>query len=75
MVILIVLVIAVIIAFEAPGLFRRKMWRELATFGVLMFIGAVLSLGRALKLPVPNPTRGIEAIFGPVTRYIENLLT
>ncbi len=75
MVILIVLVIAVIIAIEAPGLFRRKMWRELAAFGVLMIIGAVFSLGWALKLPIPNPTRGIEAIFGPVTRYIENFLT
>jgi hypothetical protein len=34
----------------------------------------VLSFGQALKLPLPNPTRGIEALFGPVAAYLERLL-
>lgn len=75
MIVLLILVFAVIIAFEVPGLVKKKMWRELAAFSVLLLIGMVLSFGQALKLPLPNPTRGIEAVFRPVSQYLEKLLT
>lgn len=75
MIVLLILVFAAIIAFEAPGLVRKKMWRELTAFSVLLLIGMVLSFGQALKLPLPNPTRGIEAVFRPMSQYLERLLT
>lgn len=75
MIILLILVFAAIIALEVPGLLRKKMWRELAAFSVLLLIGMVLSFGQVLKLPLPNPTRGIEAVFRPVSQYLEKLLT
>lgn len=75
MIFLLILVFAVIIAFEAPGLVRKKMWRELTAFSVLLLIGMVLSFGQALDLPLPNPTRGIEAVFKPFSQYLEKLLT
>lgn len=74
MIVLLILVFIAIIALEAPGLVKKKMWRELTAFSVLLVIGMYLSFGQVLKLPVPNPTRGIEAVFQPVTQFIENLL-
>lgn len=73
-IVLLVLVFITIIAWEAPGLIRKKMWREFAAFSILLLIGMVLSFGQALKLPLPNPTRGIETLFGPVSAYLERLL-
>ncbi|HBC91767.1 MAG TPA: hypothetical protein DCZ10_02380 [Pelotomaculum sp.] len=75
MIALLILVFVAIIAFEAPGLVKKKMWRELAAFSVLLLIGMVLSFGQVLKLPVPNPTKGIDAVFKPVTQFIERMLT
>lgn len=75
MIVLLTLVFVAIIAFEVPGLVKKKMWRELAAFSVLLFIGMVLSFGQVLKLPVPNPTKGIDAVFKPVTQFIERMLT
>ena len=64
-----------IIAFEAPGLIRKKMWRELAAFSVLLLLGMIYSYGQALEIPLPNPTSGIMAIFEPVSLLIEKLLS
>jgi hypothetical protein len=64
-----------IIAYEAPGLFKKKMWRELAAFSVLLIIGMIYSYGQVLELPLPNPTKGIEAVFRPVSEYLEKLLS
>ncbi|MDD4237621.1 MAG: hypothetical protein PHT62_03560 [Desulfotomaculaceae bacterium] len=74
-ILLLVLVFAVIIALEAPGLVRKKMWRELTAFSVLLLIGMILSFGQVLQLPLPNPTSGIDAVFGPFSKYIEKLLS
>ncbi|OPZ73119.1 MAG: hypothetical protein BWY80_00997 [Firmicutes bacterium ADurb.Bin456] len=73
-ILLLVLGFITIIAVETPGLVKKKMWREFAAFSVLVLLGMVLSFGQALKLPLPNPIRGIEALFEPVTAYLEKLL-
>ncbi len=75
MIALLALVFIAIIAFDVPGLVRKKMWRELAAFSVLLLIGMVLGFGLVLELPLPNPTKGIEAVFRPAGRYIESLLS
>ncbi|MCL5290417.1 MAG: hypothetical protein M1489_05235 [Firmicutes bacterium] len=69
------LIFIAIIAFEAPDLIKKKMWRELTAFGVLMLIGMFYSYGQILDLPLPNPTKGIMAIFKPVSQYLEKLLS
>lgn len=74
-IILLVVIFIIIVAFEVPGMIKKKMWRELIAFSLLLLIGMALSFGQALKLPLPNPTRGIEAVFGPVSRFIDKLLT
>ena len=64
MVILLILIFLCIILFEVPRLVREEMWRELAVFFVLLAIGFGISLAQAMGLPIPNPTKIIETIFG-----------
>jgi len=51
-----------IIFFEAPELVRKKMWRELVAFSVILAIGFVLSLLQILGLALPNPSKIIAYI-------------
>ncbi|HHW44661.1 MAG TPA: hypothetical protein GXX25_12830 [Desulfotomaculum sp.] len=73
--ILLILVFAAIIAFQVPPLVKKKMWRELTAFGVLLLIGMFYSFGLALQLPLPNPARAVESVFAPVTRLIQQVLS
>ncbi|SHI84149.1 hypothetical protein [Desulfofundulus thermosubterraneus] len=66
---------AVIIAIELPRLLRQKLYRETIAFFVLIAIGITLSLGQALQLPIPNVTKGIEAITRPLFKAIEKILS
>jgi|GEM_PF-503536 len=56
--------------YEVPKLVNRQMRRELIAFGVLLLFAVALDIALVLRLPVPNPTRGIEIIFGPLTRLL-----
>lgn len=75
MVYLLTLIFLTIIALEVPGLVKKKMWRELAAFSVLLVLGMIYSYGQVLNLPLPNPTRGIEAVFKPLGQYLEKVLS
>lgn len=75
MVYLISLIFLGIIGLEAPPLLKKKMWRELAAFGVLLVIAMIYGYGQVLDLPLPSPTDGIEAVFRPLSEYIEKLLS
>ncbi|MHB8158538.1 MAG: hypothetical protein ACYDEQ_14325, partial [Desulfocucumaceae bacterium] len=74
-VILISLIFIFIIALEAPGMIKKKMWRELTVFSTLLLIGMVYSFGLALNIPMPNPTDAIMTIFEPVSKYFDKVLS
>ncbi|MDI6710540.1 MAG: hypothetical protein QMC81_03045 [Thermoanaerobacterales bacterium] len=69
------LLFIVIITVEVPRLLRQRMYRELWAFGGVTLLAMVWSFGVALKLPVPNVTKGIEAVVRPVFLAFERLLT
>jgi len=71
MIVLLLLLFAGIILFEAPGLIKRRMWRELAAFFVYLAIGLTLSVPQALGIKLPNPTKAIEALLKPVTEFLK----
>lgn len=75
MLLLLSFIFIAIIAIETPGLVRKRMWRELAAFSVLLLIGMVYSYGQMLDLPLPNPTDYIMAVFKPVSEYLEKALS
>lgn len=59
-----------ILAMELPGIRRRGRPRELAAFSVLMIVAFGYALLAVLRLPVPNPTPALEAVFKPVSERI-----
>ncbi|MGB9803624.1 hypothetical protein [Desulfofundulus sp.] len=72
---LLVVIFILIIALQVPPLVKKKMWRELVAFSVLLLIGMIYSFGLALKIPLPNPARAVEAVFAPLTNLIQKALT
>ncbi|WP_028547972.1 hypothetical protein [Paenibacillus sp. UNC451MF] len=63
-----IIIAAIIIAWiEAPSLVRNKQWKDLSVFSGFLALGIVLGAVLDFQLPFPNPTKGIEALFKPVT--------
>ncbi|MCL6639187.1 MAG: hypothetical protein K6T80_05845 [Firmicutes bacterium] len=71
MIVLLMLMFAVIILLEAPGLVKKKMWRELAAFSVYLSIGMALSIPQVLGVKLPNPSKAIEALFKPIAELLK----
>lgn len=69
-----VLAFIMIVGLQAPGLVRQKMWRELAAFSILLFLGLILSCALVLEIRLPSPTQAVEKLLHPVTAKIEQLL-
>ncbi|MEL7568446.1 MAG: hypothetical protein AAGU27_26715 [Dehalobacterium sp.] len=57
---LLLLAFLVMAAWEVPGLFSKKLWRELTVFSTLWLLGFVLSLLLTLGVRLPSPTNGIK---------------
>jgi hypothetical protein len=60
-----------IILLEAPGLVKKKMWRELAAFLAYFFLGMALIIPQLLGVKLPNPTKAIEALFKPFAEMLK----
>lgn len=63
---------ALIIGLEAPGLVKKKMWRELAAFSVFLAIGMALSIPQLLEIRPFGPNAPIEALFKPLAELLKN---
>lgn len=59
---MLILAFAVIAAYEIPEIIRRREWKELVVFGVLLITGFTISLLQTIGVRVPNPVKGIELI-------------
>ncbi|SFR00233.1 hypothetical protein [Desulfoscipio geothermicus] len=70
MVILVILAFLGIIGIEVPGLVKKKMWRELIAFSVLLLVGMALSIPQALGIQVPSPNKPIELLFKPLVEWM-----
>ncbi|MFZ5641281.1 MAG: hypothetical protein ACOY4Q_11430 [Bacillota bacterium] len=75
MILVLSLIFLGIIAMEAPRLLREQKWRDLAAFGGVLLVAMVMTFAAALDIKIPNPTRGIEAIFKPAAEFLEKLLS
>lgn len=60
-----------IILFEVPGLIKKKLWRELAAFSVLLAIGFVLSLLQVIGVKLPSPNEGITSLVETVSKMLK----
>ncbi len=75
MVIVIALVFAGIIVLQAGPLYKKKMWRELGVFSILMLVAMVYVYDWLLEWHLPTVKTLMEVVFIPVTVFMENLLT
>ena len=70
----ILVISAVIIAFDVPHLLRKKLKKELWIFSILLLVGTVLSIAQALGMRLPNPLDWLTVLFKPFASMMENLL-
>ncbi len=54
------LIYALIILLNVPGLIKRREWRELTVFFVFYVIAFVLGLMYVLDIPIPSPMKGLQ---------------
>lgn len=66
----IIIVVAIIVAIEAPALWKKRWIKELWVFSVLMLVGTSLSLAQALRAPIPNPLDWITAVYKPISDFL-----
>lgn len=59
MIVAVIIVYIMIALIQMPSLIRQKLWRELATFLVLLGIGFILSLLQVIGVRIPSPNEGI----------------
>jgi len=59
MIFLLVIVFIVVILFEVPSLIRKKHWRELGVFSILLSIAFVMSLLLTIGIKLPSPAKGL----------------
>lgn len=71
MIVLVMFAFVLIIWLEAPGLVKKKMWRELAAFSVFLAIGMVLTIPQIYGIRPFNPNESIEAMFKPIAEWLK----
>lgn len=59
---------------DAPNLWQKKEWRELAVMGAIWTLGLALALAVAFNLPVPSPAKILGRAFGPLTQWLNRLI-
>ncbi|MDA8210337.1 MAG: hypothetical protein M0021_00415 [Clostridia bacterium] len=75
MVLLLTVIFLALIALEVPKLVQGKMWRELAVYSALMFLGMFLSYAKVLRIKIPNPDEWIRHLYKPLSEAVFHYLT
>ncbi len=60
MIALLILLFAILIPIDLPGLIRARSWRELTVYSVLITAAFVICLLYILRIPIPNPVRDTQ---------------
>ena len=57
MIFLLILGFIALVLFEVPGLIRKKYWRELVAYSVILSLAFFVFLMMTLKIDIPNPVK------------------
>lgn len=49
-----------VVFIEVPELIRKKYWRELTVFSLLLLLAFILSLLQTMGVKIPSPMKGIQ---------------
>ncbi len=70
MIILMFAAFALLILVEAPGLIKKKLWRELTAYSVLMLIAIVISVLYLEHVEIPNPVKNTQYYMKDMFEYL-----
>lgn len=59
---------------EIPKMLKKKLYRELWTFSVLLAIGTTLTIMKSLDLKIPNPNDLVMWVYSPFEGIFKSLL-
>lgn len=60
----------VIVILETPGLVKKRLWKELVVFFIVLSLGMIYSVGQQNDWSLPNPERDLEYMVEP---FLTNL--
>ncbi|MFC0272050.1 hypothetical protein ACFFIX_11370 [Metabacillus herbersteinensis] len=66
---------SIISLFEIPPLVKKKYWREIIVYFLLLTPGLVLSILLIKDVSIPTPLDMITKIYSPVTSFFERILS
>jgi hypothetical protein len=69
-----IIVSVLVILYEVPRLSKKKLWKELWVFSVLLAIAVMLNVAESLHIPIPNPLDLITIIYKPMSKIFFTLL-
>lgn len=55
----------IIVIIEAPGLVKKRLWKELVGFFIVLSLGMIYSIGQQYDWSLPNPERDLEYMVEP----------
>ncbi|MCQ6276099.1 hypothetical protein JMM81_14310 [Bacillus sp. V3B] len=71
----ILLIGAIISFFEISPLVKKKWWREIIVYFLLLSVGLTLSILLIKNVTIPSPLDLIIKIYSPVTSFFERILS
>ncbi|KKI90066.1 hypothetical protein WQ54_23410 [Bacillus sp. SA1-12] len=61
--------------FEIPPLIKKKWWREMIVYFLLLTAGLTLCMLISVNVGIPTPMDFITNFYNPVSSYIERILS
>lgn len=71
-IIIILILFFVLAGWDVPQLWTKKQKKDLAVYCALMAAGLVLSVLAAYHVHLPNPSKGLEAVFKPFASLLKD---
>lgn len=65
---------AVLCVVEVPKMRKKKEYKELALFSVILCFGLITAVLKSLDIAVPNPSDFVVAVFSPLMPILEGVL-
>lgn len=62
-----------ILYLQLPPLIKGKNLREILAYSLMMLTAIVYSYALVLDIDLPNPTKAVDAVFRPVTNFMDKL--
>ncbi len=62
---MIVIVFLMLAGWDVPAMINKNQKKDLVVYSMFMVTGLILSVLIVFHVPLPNPSKGLEAIFKP----------